>query len=132
MANIPVQVNQVGPATAEGHIRTHSVLIDRPEGKGGDDKGAMGGELLLVSLGGCFMSNLLAAIRARGAAIGDVKIAINGNLEGTLPHFTAIEMRISAINEDRELLEKLVTISERSCIVANTLKGNVDLSFVVD
>ena len=62
MANIPVQVNQVGPATAEGHIRTHSVLIDRPEAKGGEDKGAMGGELLLVSLGGCFMSNLLAAI----------------------------------------------------------------------
>ena len=132
MANIPVQVNQVGPATAEGHIRTHSVLIDRPEAKGGEDKGAMGGELLLVSLGGCFMSNLLAAIRAREAAISDVKIAINGNLEGNPPHFTAIEMRISADHEDRDLLEKLVTISERSCIVANTLKGSVDLSFVVE
>ena len=132
MANIPVQVNQVGLATAEGHIRTHSVLIDRPEAKGGDDKGAMGGELLLVSLGGCFMSNLLAAIRAREAAISDVKIAINGNLEGTPPHFTAIEMRISANHDDRDLLEKLVTISERSCIVANTLKGSVDLSFVVE
>lgn len=132
MANIPVQVNQIGPATAEGTIRSHTVLIDRPEAKGGDDKGAMGGELLLVSLGGCFMSNLLAAIRAREAAISDVEIAINGNLEGSPPHFTAIEMRISGQYDNRELMQKLVTISERSCIVANTLKGSVDLSFIVE
>ncbi len=132
MPNIPVQVNQVGPSTAEGIIRTHTVLIDRPEAKGGADKGAMGGELLLASLGGCFMSNLLEAIRTREAQISDVNIAINGTLEGSPPYFTAIEMRISGQYEEKALLQKLVTISERSCIVANTLKGSVELSFVVE
>lgn len=132
MPTIPAQVNQVGPSTAEGIIRTHSVFIDRPEAKGGADKGAMGGELMLASLGGCFMSNLLEAIRTREANIQDVKIAVNGNLEGSPPYFTAIEMRISAQYDDKALLEKLITISERSCIVANTLKSSVDLSFIVD
>ena len=38
MATVQVQVNQVGSATAEGIIRNHRVLIDRPEAKGGDDR----------------------------------------------------------------------------------------------
>lgn len=131
MPTIQVSVNQVGSSTSEGRIREHKVLIDRPEAKGGEDKGAMGGELLLVSLGGCFMSNLLEAIRTREADIHNLTIAIEGTLEGSPAHFTAIIMTIQADHSDKAQLEKLVTISERSCIVANTLKGSVDLSFKV-
>lgn len=132
MPTINVNVNQTSPTASQGLIRNHSVNIDRPEAKGGTDEGAMGGELLLASLGGCFISNLLEAIRTREADIKDVKISIDGNLEGSPPSFTAINMNISAEHNDRAQLEKLVTISERSCIVANTLKGSVDLSFSVN
>ncbi len=131
MPTINVNVNQTSATASQGVIRKHSVSIDRPEAKGGTDEGAMGGELLLASLGGCFMSNLLEAIRTREAAISDVKINIDGQLEGSPPSFTAITMTISAKHSDKAQLEKLVTISERSCIVANTLKGSVDLSFQV-
>ena len=132
MPNVQVKVNQLGPATSEGVIRQHNVLIDRPEKKGGEDKGAMGGELLLASLGGCFMSNLLEAIRTREADIKDVAITIDGTLEGSPAHFTAIDMTVKAIHNDTSQLEKLITISERSCIVANTLKGSVDLRIKLD
>jgi putative redox protein len=131
MAVIRARIDQVGPSTSQGSIRDHSVLVDRPEAKGGHDRGAMGGELLLASLGGCFNSNLLAAIAAREADIDGVSIAIEGTLEGTPPHYTSIHMGVSARHDDRDLLEKLVTISERSCIVANTLKGSVDLTIEV-
>lgn len=131
MPTINVNVNQSSTTASQGLIRNHSVNIDRPEAKGGTDEGAMGGELLLASLGGCFMSNLLEAIRTREADIKDVKISIDGNLEGSPPSFTAINMNIAAEHNDKAQLEKLVTISERSCIVANTLKGSVDLSFQV-
>jgi len=131
MPNIQVNVNQVSPATSEGVIRNHKVFIDRPEAKGGEDKGAMGGELLLASLGGCFMSNLLAAIKAREAAVDGVEIAIDGTLEGSPAQFTAIKMSVAGNYDDKEQMQKLVTISERSCIVANTIKGSVDLSFEV-
>ena len=131
MAEIQVQVNQVSPATSEGVIRDHKVLIDRPESKGGEDRGAMGGELLLASLGGCFMSTLLAAVKARDAAIDNVRINIDGTLDGNPSHFTAIKMNVSGDYDDKADMEKLVTIAERSCIVANTLKGSVDLSFEV-
>jgi putative redox protein len=128
---IQVQVDQVGPTTSEGRARTHTVLIDRPIAKEGEDRGAMGGELLLVSLGGCFMSNLLAAIKGRNAAVSNVRIAIDGALESAPPRFSAILMRIEADYEDRDLMEKLVTISERGCIVANTLKSAVTLTIEI-
>ena len=131
MANIQVQVNQVSPATSESIIRDHKVLIDRPEAKGGEDRGAMGGELLLASLGGCFMSTLLAAVKARDAEVDNVRISVEGTLDGNPSHFTAIAMNISADYSDKAVMKKLVTIAERSCIVANTLKGSVGLSFEV-
>ncbi len=129
---IQVQVDQVGATTSEGRARGHAVLVDRPVAKEGEDRGAMGGELLLVSLGGCFMSNLLAAIRARSADVANVRIAIDGTLESAPPRFSAVHMRIQADYTDRELMEKLVTISERGCIVANTLKSAVALTIDID
>ena len=130
-AIISVALSQVGPTTSQGTIRQHSVLIDRPVAKEGEDRGPMGGELLLVSLGGCFMSNLLAAIKARSATVSDVRIAIDGTLESAPPRFSAVQMTIHARYQDRELMEKLVTISERACIVANTLKQAVDLTIQI-
>ncbi len=128
---IQVHVDQIGPSTSQGTVRNHTVLIDRPDAKGGADRGAMGGELLLVALGGCFMSTLLAAIRAREAAIDDVRLSVAGTLESTPSHFSAIEMTVAAKHADQAELEKLVVISERSCIVANTLKHAVDLTIRV-
>lgn len=128
---VQVQVNQVGETTAKGKIRSHELLIDRPESKGGGDAGAMGGELLLASLGGCFMSNLLAAIKVREAAVSNVQIAIEGELAQAPSRFESIRMVVAADHDDPELLQKLVTMSERACIVANTLRGSVDLSVEV-
>jgi len=128
MANtIQMEVRQSGPATSETTIRGHRVLIDRPTAKGGDDRGPMGGELLLAGLGGCFMSNLLAAIRAREAPVSNVRAEVAATVGENPSRFTAIDLRVSADCEDQGLLEKLVTIAERGCIVSNTLKGGVEL-----
>jgi putative redox protein len=106
-------------------------LIDRTEAKGGDDRGAMGGELLLLGLGGCFMSTLLAAIRARQAPVLDVKVEVIGTLAEAPTRFAAAELRVSATCEDREELAKLVAIAERGCLVANSLRDAICLTFTV-
>ena len=69
-----IEIRQVGPSSSQAAIREHRVLIDRPAAKGGFDAGPMGGELFLAAVGGCFISNLLAAIKAREAAIADVEL----------------------------------------------------------
>jgi len=77
MANeIKIAIRQTSAATSEAAIRQHKTLIDRPAAKGGDDQGPMGGELFLAAIGGCFMSNLLAAIKGREAEISDGSRAV--------------------------------------------------------
>lgn len=131
MPTITINLTQVDEATTAAQIRGHAIDIDRPEAKGGHDKGAMGGELLLASLGGCFNSNLLAAIRARDLDIDDIAIEVNGELAEAPARFASINMVVKSAYADRATLEKLVTMSERACIVANTLKGSVNLSVTV-
>ena len=125
---VQVNVKQIGPSAAEGTAREHKAVMDRPEAKGGENRGAMGGEHLLMALGGCFMSNLLAAVQSREADVSNVNMDISGTLESAPPHLSAIEMKVSAYHKDKEQMEKLITVAERGCIVANTLKNSVMLS----
>ena len=115
-------LEQVGPTTTKATVRTHTVFVDRPVDRGGEDAGPIGGEYQLIALAGCFSSHLLAAIRAREAQITDVKVTATGTLDGTPERFTEFTLNVSAACEDAGLLEKVVTIAERSCQVVNTLK----------
>ena len=117
-----VNVDQTGSSTSTGSARSHTVTIDRPAEKGGDDRGPMGGELLLLSLGGCFMSTLLAAIRTREADVSDVRLSVTGTVGGVPERFEALHMRISAKHQDPELMRKLILMAERGCLVTNTLR----------
>jgi len=122
-----IQIHQVAPSTSEATIRSHKVAIDRPVEKGGTDRGPMGGELFLSSIGGCFMSNLLAAIHARNAQVSDVQTEVIATLAEAPARFTKIELCVTGQCQNQELFEKLVQIAERGCIMMNTLKGKLDL-----
>ncbi len=129
---ITVNVNQTSDSTSRGQARSHAVLCDRPESKGGVDAGAMGGELFLIGLGGCFMSNLLAAGIARESSAKNFSVDITAQLDGTPPRFTEAHIQVSADYQDRQEIEKLVVIAERGCIVANTIKDAVALTISVN
>ena len=124
---IKIQLLQLSGSTTEAAMRTHRVLIDRPAEKGGADAGPMGGELFLAALGGCFMSNLLAAIRARDLGIAGVRTEVIGTLADSPPRFAAVELCVTADTADGELLQKLVEIADRGCIMMNTLRGKLDV-----
>lgn len=129
MANeIAIHIRQTSATTSEASIRKHRVLIDRPEAKGGADEGPMGGELFLAAIGGCFMSNLLAAIRAREADISGAQVEVAGTLAEAPARFASVEMRVSAIYQDAALFEKLVEIADRGCIMMNTLRGKLEVN----
>lgn len=128
MANeIKIAIRQSSASTSEAAIRRHTTLIDRPEAKGGADQGPMGGELFLAAIGGCFMSNLLAAIKGREAEVSDAHTEVIGALGESPARFTAVELNVTAKYSDRELFEKLVEIADRGCIMMNTLRGKLDI-----
>lgn len=131
-SEIRIPLHQVGGSTSEADIRQHKILIDRPASKGGNDQGPMGGELFLASIGGCFMSNLLAAIKAREADVSEVRTEVSGTLADAPARFTAVELFVTAKFSDRELFEKLVEIAERGCIMTNTLRGKLDFTVRIE
>ena len=115
-------IEHVTHTTSRATVRTHTFLVDRGVAKGGLDLGPAGGEYMLVSLGGCFTSHFLAAIRARDAAVTNVRVAVTGTLDGTPERFTAFTMDVSAQCPDPELARKLITMAGRACQVVNTLR----------
>ena len=127
MTAMKIQVRQVSASASEATLRTHHVLIDRPVEKGGTDRGPMGGDLFLASVGGCFMSNLLAAIRARGEQISDAHLEVIGTIAESPARFSALELYVAADGANPEFLEKLVEIADRGCIMMNTLRGKLDV-----
>src|SRR5258707_8284891 len=97
MANeIKIAIRQTPASTSEAAIRQHKLAIDRPAAKGGDDQGPMGGELFLAAIGGCFMSNLLAAIKGRQADVSDAQTEVTGVLDESPARFTAGEIHNTA------------------------------------
>ncbi len=128
MPTVYASVTQLDHSASDAHARGHHLTIDRPVPKGGQDKGPMGGEALLMGLGGCFMSNLLAAAIARDIALRGARAEIEGELADAPPRYTAIRMQVSADGANATELAKLVTIAERGCIVANTLRHAVQLT----
>ena len=77
------------------------------------------------------MSNLLAAIKARDAQISDVHVEVVGSLAESPARFSGVELRVAADSRDPALLERLVEIADRGCIMMNTLRGSLDLRVVL-
>ena len=129
---ISVEIEQVGPSTGSATARSHTVFVDRPVEKGGNDRGPLGGEYLLMSLGGCFLSTLLAAVRTREADVSDVRVSVTGSVGGVPERFESMALRVSGKYSDEDLMRKLIALSERGCLVTNTLKDAVAISVTLE
>ena len=115
-------IQHVNHTTSRATVRSHSFLVDRAVARGGFDLGPAGGEYLLVSLGGCFTTHLLAAIRAREAPMTGVTVSVTGTMDGSPERFVAFTLDVTAACPDPDLAHKLITIAERGCQVVNTLR----------
>jgi putative redox protein len=115
-------IEHVHHTTSRAVIRSHTALVDRGIAKGGFDLGPAGGEYQLVALGGCFTSHLLAAIRARDAAMTNVKVGVTGTLDATPERFTNFTVDVTADCSEPDLARKLIVCASRACQVMNTLR----------
>ena len=127
MSTLNVVLNQLNGTTSVAKARHHSLKIDRPEAKGGQDMGPLGGEVFLMGLGGCLMSNLLAAAKARDIELNEAQISIEAVIGDTPKRITDIEIIISGSVHPKKAFEKVVAIAERGCALVVTLKRATNL-----
>lgn len=131
MPEIGVSLRPVGGSVVVGQARDHTVSIDRPKEKEGTDAGPMGGELLLLALGGCYVSTFLAALKAEDpeADASEVGFHIDGSLVRAPTRFSEISVRVSAPAALQGLISKPLLKAERGCIVHNSIRDAIAVRF---
>lgn len=127
-----VVVTRVAGITSQATARQHQSYVDRPEAKGGSDRGPMGGELMLMGIGGCFMSNLLAAAQSRGLEVPNLNVAVTATTDDAPPRFTAIELKVSGGSDDRSAMQELIASAQQTCTTINSMRGALPLTVLLN
>lgn len=66
-----------------GWVGSHTVIVDRPEGKaGGSGLGFNGGQLLALAIGGCYCNDLRYVAYQRSINICKIAVTVMLELEG--------------------------------------------------
>ena len=123
MPSVSLQLAQNSTTSMKLENDQFSIMVDRPEAKGGGGQGLMGGQYLLLGVGGCFCSNLFAAAQARSIEVEGLKVKIIGTISEDLPkRFNHIELQASYASCSKEdEFPKLLRIAEKGCLSVNTL-----------
>ena len=129
MSSIQINLVQNSDTSVKVEMEGVDVVVDRPVEKGGGGKGMMGGQYLLIGIGGCFCSTFFAAAQAREILLKGFKVQVSAVLSEDVPkRFT--EVTLSASCEQcsaPEEFEKLLKIAENACISVNTVKNGMQL-----
>lgn len=128
METITVQLNQKRETSSLLTFEEHNIIIDRPVNKGGHGEGPMGGQVLLMSVAGCFSSTLYAAAKARNLKIEGLKIIVTGHISKSAPkRFETLTLEVTegTCGNEKEF-SKLLKIAEKGCIAVNTVKNGMN------
>jgi putative redox protein len=106
-------------------IGTHTLRVDEPADKGGDDTGPAPHELLLAALGSCTAITLKMYADRKGWPLRDVQVKLTGGAgEGRY----AITRQLTLVGElDADQRQRLVEIAGK-CPVHRTLTGEVAIT----
>ena len=131
MDEMTVALTQSGQTASIASIRDYTIVMDRPSSHGGSDAGPMGGETLLASVGGCFMSTLYAAAQARSIPVEGATCRVTGVFAANPRRFGAIRIEVACDSCPPADLGHLVEVAERGCLVAATLKQGMEVTATV-
>jgi putative redox protein len=100
-----------------------TLTIDRPEEAGGMGLGFNGGELLLLSIGGCYCNDIFREAAKRGMVIKSVQVDVEADWGGepVRAQNVTLATRIEAEASEKEILE-LIEYTDRIAEIPNSLR----------
>lgn len=108
-------------------VRGHQVVTDGPRWRYGTDDGPAPGELLLASVGACFVNHLVRYMQFKRAMLEGVSARVTGTfrLEAELEVFDhfAFDITVRAPRRMEQVVEKSFKVAQREC----TLLAIVDV-----
>ena len=119
-----------GTGASLGRAGTHTLIADRPDGRaGGTGLGFNGGELLALSLGGCFCNDLHYSAHELGVAVSRLQVTVTIALDGEPLVATGATVRAECELAGGGSTDELLARARERCTVANSLKAGFDVRF---
>ncbi|HEX5645106.1 MAG TPA: OsmC family protein [Erythrobacter sp.] len=125
-----VQLRSVpGTNAALGWAGTHTLVVDRPEGRaGGQGLGFNGGQLLALSIGGCFCNDLHYAAHDLGIRLRYIEVDVELTLEGSPLLATKAHLFVTVKADDPAAdLDNLVSRADEISTVSNSLRRGISV-----
>lgn len=131
MASMTIEYSKLpGTGASVGRAGLHTVLADRPEGKAsGTGLGFNGGELLALSLGGCFCNDVHYVADEIGVAVSRLHVAVTIDFGGDPLVATNARLKVECELADGRSADELLNIARQRCTVVNSLRKGVDVIF---
>lgn len=129
MGSVTVELRNVaGTEAAMGWAGSHTVIIDRPEGKaGGMGLGFNGAQMLALALGGCFCNDLRYVAQELDVSIRNLAVSVTVCLEGQPPVTTSATMSVACELIDGSDPRPLIDKAKESCMVSNSLRRGISV-----
>ncbi|MDO9415518.1 OsmC family protein [Pararhizobium sp.] len=118
--------NVAGTEAAMGWAGSHTMIIDRPEGKaGGLGLGFNGGQLLALAIGGCYCNDLRYVAHERGVGIEKIAVTVTLDLQGAPLVATNALLLVTCETSDGSDAQALIDHAWSVCTVANSLNRGI-------
>lgn len=127
MPAVTVELRNVeGTEAALGWAGTHTIVVDRPEGRaGGRGLGFNGAQLLALTIGGCFCNDLRYVAHASGIELGKISVSVTVELEGDPILATSATMMVACETLDGSSADGVIEKAKASCMATNSLRRGV-------
>ena len=110
----------------------HSVVMDRSPDAGGKNLGARPMEMMLLSLGGCTLIDVILILRKSRQNFSDIRIEIDAERADEIPQvFTKIHLHfvVIAADIDASRVERAINLSaEKYCSASRMLESIAEIT----
>jgi uncharacterized OsmC-like protein len=117
-------------------VRDHQVVVDGPHSRFGTDDGPAPGELLLASVGSCFVNHLVRFMQFKRAIVKGVEAKVTGafRYEAELEVFDSFtfDVTVHAPSRMEQVVEKAFKVAQKECtlLVVIDVRKEFNLAFV--
>jgi len=133
MTTMSVSLRNVpGTQAAMGWAGGHTVVIDRAEGKaGGMGLGFNGGQMIALSIGGCFCNDLRYMAEAMQVDLDEIAVDVSIELEGKpmLVTSATLSVRVTSPDANADMAE-LIRRTEGDSTVTNSVRRGFPVKVV--
>jgi organic hydroperoxide reductase OsmC/OhrA len=133
MATMSVSLRNVpGTQAAMGWAGGHTLVIDRAEGKaGGMGLGFNGGQMIALSIGGCFCNDLRYMAETMQVELDEIAVDVAIELDGKplLVISASLSVRVTSPYQNADLAH-LIRRTEADSTVSNSVRAGFPVSVV--